>query len=227
MIRRAGLPASAVSSSRRLPVTIPPRSFVSSSGVTRPSNDRSDHQLFVDLAAGSPEAMGALYDRHAASLFRHALALARTRPDAEDLVQAVFVKLATTGAALPGVSAPASYLHRMLHTTWLDAQRRRSTGDRVVHEMDRETHAAPGNSADAIDLERALGGLPAEQREVIVLHLIEGFSFREVGRLTGVSLFTAAARYRLATRRLRKTLAPTKVQGPKGAPSDLRTRENR
>ncbi len=39
--------------------------------------------------------------------------------------------------------------------------------------------------------------LPAEQREVIVLHLMEGFSFREVGRLTGVSLFTAAARYRL------------------------------
>ena len=208
-------------------MTIPPRSFVSRAGVARPSNDRGDHQLFVDLAAGSQEALGALYDRHAASLFRHALALARTRPDAEDLVQAVFVKLATTGAALPGVNAPSSYLHRMLHTTWLDTHRRRITGDRVVHEMDRETHAVPRSSAEAIDIERALDGLPPEQREVIVLHLIEGFSFLEIGRLTGVSLFTAAARYRLATRRLRKTLAPTNIQGAKGAPSDFRTRENR
>lgn len=194
--------------------------------MARPRDDRGDQQLFVDLAAGSPEALGALYDRHAASLFRHALALARTRQDAEDLVQAVFVKLATTGAALPGVSAPASYLHRMLHTTWLDTHRRRITGDRVVHQMDRETHVAPGSSADAIDIERALDGLPPEQREVIVLHLTEGFSFREIGRLTGVSLFTAAARYRLATRRLRKALAPTRVQSSKGAPSDPRTRGN-
>jgi RNA polymerase sigma-70 factor (ECF subfamily) len=108
---------------------------------------------------------------------------------------------------LSGVSAPAAYLHRMLHTTWLDAHRRRITGDRIVNEMDRESHAAPRSSSDSIDIARALETLPAAQREVIVLHLIEGFSFREVGRLTGVSLFTAAARYRLATRRLRKTLA--------------------
>ena len=60
-------------------------------------------QLLGDLAAGKAEALGELYDRHAASLFRHALALSRRRPDAEDLVQAVFVKLATTGAELVGV----------------------------------------------------------------------------------------------------------------------------
>ena len=176
--------------------------------MARSRDDRDDHQLFADLAAGKPEALGGLYDRHAPSLYRHAMALTRRQHDAEDLVQAVFVKLATTDAVLSGVSTPAAYLHRMLHTTWLDAYRRRITGDRVVTEMDRESQATVLSVTDAIDLERALGDLPAEQREVIVLHLIEGFSFREVGRLTGVSLFTAAARYRLATRRLRKTLAP-------------------
>ena len=199
--------------------------------MARTRDDRGDHQLFVDLAAGRPEALGALYDRHAASLFRHALALARTRPDAEDLVQAVFVKLATTGAVLSGINAPANYLHRMLHTTWLDTHRRRITGDRVVNKTERDSHATPGSSADSIDLERALDALPVAQREVIVLHLVEGFSFREVGRLTGVSLFTAAARCRLAIRRLRKTLAPGKVRGsdgaPAGAPSDPRNRGNR
>ena len=102
-------------------------------------------------------------------------------------------------------------MHRMLHTTWLDGHRRRITGERVVnqtHEATGESQAAGLGSEDGIDLARALDDLPTAQREVIVLHLIEGFSFREVGRLTGVSLFTAAARYRLAIRRLRKTLAP-------------------
>jgi RNA polymerase sigma-70 factor (ECF subfamily) len=61
--------------------------------------------------------------------------------------------------------------------------------------------------AHAIDIGRALDDLPPLQREVVVLHLVEGFSFLEIGRLTGVSLFTAAARYRLARARLRTALA--------------------
>jgi RNA polymerase sigma factor (sigma-70 family) len=64
--------------------------------------------------------------------------------------------------------------------------------------------------AEAIDLTYALETLPPAQREVIVLHLVEGFSFREVGKLTGVSIFTAAARHRLAIRRLRTILGDSR-----------------
>jgi RNA polymerase sigma-70 factor (ECF subfamily) len=169
-------------------------------------DDQGDRDLLKDLAAGKPEALGELYDRHAASLFRHALALTRRRPEAEDLVHAVFVKLATTGAALVDVRTPAHYLHRVLHTTWIDAERRTLTGERVVEFVAPQSYAWQTGGADAIDLSRALDDLPPAQREVIVLHLVEGFSFREVGRLTGVSLFTAAARYRLAIGRMKATL---------------------
>jgi RNA polymerase sigma-70 factor (ECF subfamily) len=159
-----------------------------------------------DLGAGKPEALGELYDRHAASLFRHALALTRRRPEAEDLVHAVFVKLATTGAALVDVRTPAHYLHRMLHTAWIDAGRRTLTAERVAEFVTPQSYAWQTGGAEAIDLARALDDLPPAQREVIVLHLVEGFSFRETGRLTGVSLFTAAARYRLAIGRMKATL---------------------
>ena len=58
---------------------------------------------------------------------------------------------------------------------------------------------------DAVDVSRALQILPAAEREANVLHLTEGFSFREIGRMTGVSLFTAAGRYRQGIGRLRKS----------------------
>ena len=181
-----------------------------------PRDDQGDRDLLKDLAAGKPEALGELYDRHAASLFRHALALTRRRPEAEDLVHAVFVKLATTGAALIDVRTPAHYLHRVLHTTWIDAERRTFTGGRVVESVATESYVLQSGGADAIDLARALDDLPPAQREVIVLHLVEGFSFREVGRLTGVSLFTAAARYRLAIGRMK-----TKLTRPAGLPQPV------
>lgn len=188
-------------------VTNPPLPFVLTSGVPQTRDDSRDRELLGDLASGRREALGQLYDRHSSALFRHALALTRRRAEAEDLVQAVFVKLATTGAELLGVKTPSSYLHRMLKTTWVDSQRRTIVGERAVEQSTtRLSGAQPPQLDDAIDIGRALDELPPLQREVIVLHLVEGFSFVEVGRLTGVSLFTAAGRYRLAISRLRKTL---------------------
>ena len=173
-------------------------------------DDRRDRGLLCDLASGRREALGELYDRHSASLFRHGLAVTRRTADAEDLVQAVFVKLATTGAELLGVRKPASYLHRILSTTWLDSQRRTTAGQRAVEigmtgSVEQQAPALEGS----IDIARALDALPDVQREAVVLHVFDGFSFREVGRATGVSLFTAAARYRLAIARLKTILGRT------------------
>jgi RNA polymerase sigma-70 factor (ECF subfamily) len=187
-------------------LTIRSDSFVFTAGVTRERDDRRDRELLADLAAGRSQALAELYDRHSASLFRHGLALTRRRPDAEDLVQTVFVKLSATGAELLGVRQPASYLHRMIHTTWMDARRRIITGERIVEQVVTDDAGSRPAFELSIDVARALAELPEAQREVVVLHAVEGFSFREVGRLTGVSLFTAAARYRLAVGRLRKSL---------------------
>jgi len=191
-------------------MTNPLRPFVSTSGVprTRPreQDDDRDRELLGELAAGTPTALAELYDRHAASLFRHAMALSRRQADAEDLVQATFLKLATTRADLRAVTTPASYLHRTLHTTWLDGQRRAIAGERVVAHVTVVPHAPTPALADAIDIARALDALATPQREAIVLHLVEGLSFREIGRATGVSLFTAAARCRLGIARMRRHL---------------------
>ena len=187
-------------------MTISVLPFVFTSGVPRAVDDRRDRELLADLAAGSQEALAELYDRHAAALFRHALSLARRRPDAEDLVQTVFVKLSATGAELLAVRQPAGYLHRMLHTTWMDARRRAATGDRVVEQAAPDDTPIRPAVESRIDISRAMDELPEEQREVVVLHVLEGFSFREIGRLTGVSLFTAAGRYRLAVARLQRLL---------------------
>lgn len=170
-------------------------------------DDGRDRRLFADLASGRTEALAEVYDHHAASLLRHALSLTRRRAEAEDLIHAVFVKLAATGAPLLGVRKPAAYLHRMVSTAWFDLQRRAVTGERVIEQNADSLTPRHGSMEDAFDVTRALDDLPARQREAIVLHLVEGFSFLEIGRLTGVSLFTAAARYRLALARMRKALA--------------------
>lgn len=185
-----------------------PRPLVICTGVQQARDRRRDRANFGRLVRGDRDALADLYDAHARALFRHGLALTRRPWDAEDLVQSVFLKLATTGARLLAVRNPANYLHRMLHAAWIDEQRRPA----AAHEVPPEAGADPaahdhGNVAEAaMDLTGALAGLPAPQREIVVLHLIEGFSFREAGRITNVPMFTAASRYRAALERLRQVM---------------------
>ena len=182
--------------------------LVITAGVRAPRDERRDAECFARLVRGDRSALGDLYDMHAASLFRHGLALTRRPGEAEDLVQAVFLKLATTGAPLLAVRRPANYLHRILHTAWIDSQRRPAAANETAIGANEEFIAweSGSNMESAIDITRALAVLPAAQRQAVQLHLIEGFSFREAGRIAGVSMFTAASRYRAALARLRVVL---------------------
>lgn len=56
------------------------------------------------------------------------------------------------------------------------------------------------------ELEDALEGLPAEQREVFLAHEVEGLSFKEISAMTGVGLNTLLARKRYAVLQLRRRL---------------------
>jgi len=172
-----------------------------------PLRDGRERLLLERLAAGEREALADLYDLHADPLFGHGLALTRNRADAEDLVQATFVKLAGLGPAAREIRHLGRYLHRILRSTAIDALRRRAVRDEFVAGLQPVyLHAGSRSEDSRLALDQALARLPLQQREAVVLHLVEGLSFREVGRATGVATFTAASRYRLAMVRLRRLL---------------------
>ena len=168
-----------------------------------------DRRCLRRLAAGEIDALTEIWESYGDRAFRHALWVTGRREDAEDVVQTVFVRLAGLGAALLGVRAPATYLGAMVHHEAVAvSRRRRAHAGQVEPEATDLLAAVPDGEAD-LDRRRVAGhlaALPAAQREVVLLHLWEGMTFRDIGRATGVSTFTAASRYRLATARLRRAL---------------------
>jgi RNA polymerase sigma-70 factor (ECF subfamily) len=158
------------------------------------------------MADGDREALAALYARHAPALFAHAVALTRSSADAEDLVQGVFVKVAGMGARLLGIRRAGAYLHRMLRMAFLDGERHRGVAAEEPLTGVEVPAGAGTAEADRLALASALGRLPAEQREAVVLHVLQGLTFREVAAMTGVSTWTAASRYRLGMGGLRGIL---------------------
>jgi RNA polymerase sigma-70 factor, ECF subfamily len=163
--------------------------------------------LFARLSGGDLEALGPIYDRWAREI--HSLALWRTGGSAEagDVVQEVFVRLATTRAELGSVRDPRRYLLTMAHRIAVDRMRRRPRSV-PLPETDL-LEAAPHDPDRSLDARRAsqlLLNLPPAQREAIYLRHFSDMGFREMGKVTGVPTFTVASRYRLGISSLRKLM---------------------
>ncbi len=169
-----------------------------------------------DLVRGDdPAALEALYDAFAPSLLAFLLSRLRSRADAEDALQQLFHDLARRPRQLLGVRDLEPWLFtkaRNLSTDRLRV-RAREAGRAVALEsgplpdwMDLAPRSVPATADDAA-LAAAVNRLPEDQREVVVLKAFEGLTFADIATRLGVSLNTAASRWRYALEKLRAALA--------------------
>lgn len=96
--------------------------------------------------------------------------------------------------------------------TWLRRDRARRSVIPLVDESfiepadPRETDALAIERSDRAALERLIGALPTEFREVIVLREIEGLSYQEISDVTGAPIGTVMSRLARARKRLAAAL---------------------
>lgn len=165
-----------------------------------------DRRIRACLRSGDAGVLEQIWDRYASDLFGLLMSMLRSRADAEDALQDVFVKIARNRRTVARARNLRLYLLRMARNEALTViDRRRREAARLV-EFD--SWLAPAGTAsaagqDAEELEKALGKLPEEQRTVLNLKVYQDMTFREIGRLLGISGNTAASRFRYAVQKLR------------------------
>jgi RNA polymerase sigma factor (sigma-70 family) len=143
--------------------------------------------------------------------------------DAEDVLQDVFSALVEANRLLMPIEHVTGWLFRVARNRITDLFRKKRPerfGDpgsadesgELLRLEDVLPSAEAGPEARYVrtllldELERALGELPAEQRQVFVAHELEGRSFREMADETGLSVNTLLSRKRYAVLRLRQRL---------------------
>jgi RNA polymerase sigma-70 factor (ECF subfamily) len=170
----------------------------------------SDCPLLAGLARGEEQAFALLYDHHGTALFRVACTLLGSRHDAEDAVQEVFVGLMRSRRALANVANLRAYVFAALRSAAvrIAATRKKERRDSAQNlgELPARQEPRPPDLEQEVLLERALRGLPPEQRELIALKIDGGLTFSEIASCLGISPNTAASRYRYALDKLRTAL---------------------
>ncbi len=166
------------------------------------------HQRLVDAAGGDEAAVRWLYRRHVDAVFRCvARILGPGDGDVEDVVQQVFLAALDGAERFDGRSKLSTWLVGIASRKALDAVRARSRRGRwskITELVGLGRPAAPPDARhDSIDeAERALAVLTPEQRQVFVLHSVEGYTFKEIQEMTGTGISTLHARLKAARARI-------------------------
>ena len=131
-------------------------------------------------------------------LRRFAAGLARNPADADDLCQMTIERaLRSRGQWLPG-SRLDSWMYRIMRNLWIDeARARMRRGKTFVDEEQGLAIGASGAQEAAVelsDVDRALARLPDEQREAVLLVMVEGYSYKEAAEIVGCPVGTLNSR---------------------------------
>jgi len=128
--------------------------------------------------------------------------------EAEDVLQEAFVRYWKNQRHLPG--NPNALIITSIRRAAIDQGRsrtRRVNRETESYELgDKVSFFEPGEGEDHFDLEKALQTLPESQREVVVMKIWGQLTFDEIAEQLGISLNTAASRYRYALAALRKVI---------------------
>lgn len=155
----------------------------------------------------SADDVRSLYDRHGPALVAYACTFVGRFPDAEDVVHKIFLRLLRGNTIAP--DAPLAYLYRAVRNASLNARRngaREAPHDDSVDARTECFSRRGGDRESALALEKALGELPEEQRETVIMRIWSGMTLEEIAAAAGAPLGTVASRYRYALEKLRVLL---------------------
>lgn len=145
-----------------------------------------------------------LLDEHSAALVLYAQHWGR---EPEDVVQEAFLRLLHQR---PVPDNPVGWLYRVVRNESISSSRKATR--RARHETkatsDQEPWFTPtsDDAMDATAAKKALESLPGEQREVVLLRLWGGQSFKQIAKITGKSTSTTHRQYLAGLSALRENM---------------------
>ena len=150
-----------------------------------------------------------LYQAKARELVLYGRALGLSHSESEDVVQETFIHLM---ARTQEPEKPDRYCVRSFRNRALNY--RRGLWRRLAREWESQRwfERTPQDNPLEERAMLALTGLPAEQREVIVLKIWHNYTFEEIGELLALSPNTVAGRYRYGLQKLRIRIKGTSYE---------------
>jgi RNA polymerase sigma-70 factor (ECF subfamily) len=160
------------------------------SGVETRVRGRAERRILKALREGRREAYENIIDVHYASIYRLLLFLTRDASLAEDMTQEVFTSAWAGIRNFRGDASVKTWLRRIAYNLFLDAQRQRQRDASLAGRMGENVPDATTDPLSRIMTDehvgrmyRAMDDLDDQERAILLLHYLDGLSYREMARV--------------------------------------------
>jgi RNA polymerase sigma-70 factor, ECF subfamily len=177
------------------------------------TNNASERDLQERIRAGDEGAFDSVFREHYAHLVRMAESVVRERALAEEIAQEVMLELWRRRESLKVEQTFRAYLIRSTRNRALNHIRHERIVAREAAYAALESPSSPSAEEEVlgVELERAvrnaIGGLPANCREVFQLSRQQGLKYAEIAAVLEISVKTVEKRMGQALAELRERLA--------------------
>ena len=187
------------------------------------NNDAADGALVERVQIGEMGALGELYGRYSVTVQK---AVLRTMPsitdaDKEDLVHDIFLSLLSMLANYDRSRAFRPWLYGVAVKTTQNFKRKHNVRALLLRQraLENERTRVPPAEGDRIEraqlLHRGLSQLPKGQKDVLILHAVEGFKGDEIAQILEIETNTVWSRLHRAHKAL-KLLLEDQCEGAGG-----------
>ncbi len=187
--------------------------------------DLSDEKLVEMAVRDDHDAFGEIVRRWQRKIFALCFGMLGREDDAGDAAQEAFVAAYRNLKNFRGEAKVSSWLHRIAVNQCLTIKRRqKSRSEEYLNEEDGSEDRAfvaaasysPGNVAEKTErltlVRNAVGTLPSELKQVVVMKEFEEMTFQEISETLDVPLSTVKSRLYTALKQLRMKLERTPVE---------------
>lgn len=171
----------------------------------------TDQALIIQFQTGDAKeaAFTQLLKRHRETVFFQIKKMVLEHADADDIAQAVWIKVWHKLDGFKQESAFSTWLFRVAYNETLNfiAQKKRLQGQLAQNQSESFLeHPSSQNelkaSAIQIKLERAISELPEKQRFVFMLRYYEAYDYEKIASITGTTVGGAKANYHQAVKKM-------------------------
>jgi RNA polymerase sigma-70 factor (ECF subfamily) len=171
----------------------------------------TDQALIIQFQNGESKeaAFTQLLKSHQAQVFFQIKKMVVEHADADDIAQAVWIKVWNKLDGFKHESAFSTWLFRIAYNETLNfiAQKKRLTSKQTQRALDPSieqpaSHDGLKETAIQIKLERAIAELPEKQRFVFMLRYYQDFDYEKIASITGTTVGGAKANYHQAVKKM-------------------------
>jgi len=176
--------------------------------ISKYENSESEIGVCIkEISLGNKDALTHLYEQTRVALFGFVLSILKNSYDAEDVLQETYITIHNKASQYKDNGKAMAWIFTIARNLSLMKIRSNKKNIFLDEEWEKNIPDTPlVNNDDKIMLKLFIEKLTAEERQIIIMHIVGGLKHREIAKILDLSLATTLSKYHRALKKLKKMM---------------------